>query len=378
MKTLSVYIHIPFCVQKCNYCDFLSAPAAKPARKQYLEALKKEIMQESLQYVEYSVQSVFFGGGTSSILDGEEIGDCMKVLRDHFRISSTAEITMEMNPGTASLEKLTVLKQAGINRLSIGLQSTDDAQLKMLGRIHTYEEFLKIYQDARVAGFNNINIDLMSSLPGQKEEDWELTLQRVLALQPEHISAYSLIIEEGTPLYRNLEQYPPIPDEDEDRKMYSRTKELLAQKGYHRYEISNYARENFECRHNSAYWIRDNYAGFGLGASSMVDNCRWKNTDNMQYYLQQVQSGNSVKEEIHKLSVQECMEEFMYLGLRMMKGVSEEEFEQLYGQPIDNVYGEVLNKWKQTGYLCRENGQKRLTDKGIDVSNVILADFLLD
>ena len=406
MKTLSVYIHIPFCVQKCKYCDFLSAPATKPARQQYIEALKKEIMQESLQYVEYSVDSVFFGGGTPSILDGEQIAECMDVLRSHFHMSPNAEITMEMNPGTADLEKLTAIKEAGINRLSIGLQSTDNAQLKMLGRIHTYEQFLAIYEDARRAGFDNINIDLMSALPGQTQEDWELTLQRVVALHPEHISAYSLIIEEGTPLYRNLEQYPPIPDEEEDRKMYVRTKELLAQAGYYRYEISNYARKrvndksftrqlvsqtpqtqvlshsrqevSYECRHNSAYWIRSNYAGFGLGASSMVDNYRWKNTDDMQHYIELISQGKSVKEDKYKLSMQECMEEFMYLGLRMMKGVSEQEFEQLYGQPIDDVYKEVLDKWQQLGYLCRENGRIRLTDKGIDVSNVILADFLLD
>jgi len=378
MKTLSVYIHIPFCVHKCNYCDFLSAPATEAARKQYVEALKREIMQESLQYKEYSVDTVFFGGGTPSILKGEEIAECMETLRQYYQVSPDAEVTLEMNPGTADRNKLQILKKAGINRLSLGLQSTEDSLLRILGRIHTYEEFLQVYQDARELGFDNINIDLMSSLHGQSIQDWEKTLKKVLALEPEHISAYSLILEEGTPMGDHPDRYPPIPEEEADRCMYHLTRELMAQNGYDRYEISNYAKNGRLCRHNAVYWTRGNYVGFGLGASSMVENCRWKNTENMEQYLQFNSQEQSVKEDCHELDIKECMEEFMFLGLRMMQGVSVSEFQILYGHTIEEVYGSVLNKWQNTGYLIRQNGYIRLTEKGIDVSNVIMADFLLD
>lgn len=378
MKTLSVYIHIPFCVHKCNYCDFLSAPATEAARKQYVEALKREIMQESLQYKEYSVDTVFFGGGTPSILKGEEITECMETLRQYYQVSPDAEVTLEMNPGTADRNKLQILKKAGINRLSLGLQSTEDSLLRILGRIHTYEEFLQVYQDARELGFDNINIDLMSSLPGQSIQDWEKTLKKVLALEPEHISAYSLILEEGTPMGDHPDRYPPIPEEEADRCMYHLTRELMAQNEYDRYEISNYAKNGRLCIHNAVYWTRGNYVGFGLGASSMVENCRWKNTENMERYLQFNSQEQSVKEDYHELDTKECMEEFMFLGLRMMQGVSVSEFQILYGHPIEEVYGSVLNKWQNTGYLIRQNGYIRLTEKGIDVSNVIMADFLLD
>jgi len=374
MMPLSVYIHIPFCVRKCNYCDFLSAPATKAARADYITTLKKEIMQESLQYGQYSVHTVFVGGGTPSLLDGEELADLMETLRGSFHLEQDAEITIECNPKTADETKLKELRQAGFNRLSIGLQSANDDELRLLGRVHTYRDFALAYEQARSAGFANINIDLMSALPGQTLESWERTLRTVLELTPEHISAYSLIVEEGTPLACDLAQYPPLPDEDEDRMMYARTKELLADYGYGRYEISNYAREGYECRHNITYWTRGDYVGLGLGASSMVADCRWKNTDDMTRYLR----GGDVKENMQQLTGNECMEETMYLGLRMMHGVSEDTFFQKNHRQLDDVYGDVIAKWIRRGYLVRENGYVRLTDCGIDVSNVILADFLLD
>lgn len=383
MKTLSVYIHIPFCVRKCNYCDFLSSPASHEVRTQYLTALKKEMIRESMRYRDYCVETVFFGGGTPSLLSGEEIAGIMEVLRSSYTLSGKAEITLEMNPGTATPEKLRILYKAGINRLSIGLQSTDNQELKLLGRIHTYEDFQQTYKAARAAGFTNINIDLMSALPGQNLSGWGRTLEQVIALQPEHISAYSLIIEEGTALYENLAQYPPVPTEEEDREMYQNTKRILEEHGYYRYEISNYAKAGYACRHNIVYWTRGNYAGFGLGASSMVDNIRWKNTDNMNNYLQNAGLDNSlysagIKEEWQELTVNECMEEYMYLGLRMIQGVSEEGFLACFHRSMEEIYGKVLAKWEQTEYLQRKDGYIRLTDKGIDVSNVILADFLLE
>lgn len=398
MRSMGVYIHVPFCVQKCDYCDFLSAPATRQRQQEYVTALRGEIAREAEQYVGYEVETIFFGGGTPSILDAEEIAGILECLRLSYRIAAAVEITIEMNPGTADNDKLMKFKQSGINRLSIGLQSADDAELKLLGRIHTYEDFLRTYCQARKAGFTNINIDLISALPGQDMKSWVQTLEKVTALQPEHISAYSLIIEEGTRLYDNMDEYPPVPDEDEDRRMYQMTKQILARTGYQRYEISNYARRGYECRHNCIYWQRGgghiaNYVGFGLGASSMVENMRWKNTDDMEKYLRAFVENNNtdcneevrrkesaaenVKVDIQKLSRNDCMEEFMFLGLRMMCGVSKVEFADSFGAGMDDIYGDVLRKWIAQGMLVQEGDHIRLTEAGIDVSNIVLRDFLL-
>ena len=246
--------------------------------------------------------------------------------------------------------------------------------MKLLGRIHTWEDFLHTYEMARSAGFTNINVDLMSALPGQSCKTWEDTLEKVLTLKPEHISAYSLILEEGTVLFDRLDQYPPLPSEDEDRLMYQRTKQILREHGYERYEISNYARKGFESRHNTIYWTRKAYVGFGLGASSMVADRRWSNTIDMDCYLAM---DSEKKEDMQLLSVQECMEEYMFLGLRMMKGVSIQGFYHVYQKSMWEVYGTVIDKWIKEGYLRQEGDYIRFTDKGIDVSNRILADFLL-
>ena len=375
MKPLSVYIHIPFCVQKCKYCDFLSAPSTQENRKQYIAALKREIINEAVKYKEYEIETIFFGGGTPSILDEGQIEECIEVLRENYQISKSCEITLEMNPGTASMQKLEGWRKAGVNRLSIGLQSVNDNELKMIGRIHDFDTFIKSYEQARATGFENINIDLMSALPGQTASDWRNTLNRVLALHTEHISAYSLIIEEGTPLSEHIEEYPPIPSEDEDREMYRDTKRILKEHGFMRYEVSNYAKEGRECKHNVTYWTRGNYAGFGLGASSMVDNVRWHNTENMDKYLK---NPEGLKEDIQKLSKNDCMEEFMFLGLRMMNGVSKKRFFDEFGMKMDEVYGDVLEKWEKTGHLKVLDDNVFLTDSGIDISNAIFTDFLIE
>lgn len=374
METLGVYIHIPFCVQKCVYCDFLSAPATKENQQRYFAALKREIEEEAKNYSGFVVNTVFFGGGTPSILEACDIAECLALLRKKYHMSKDAEITIEMNPGTANEEKLLGLRRAGVNRLSIGLQSAQNKELKLLGRIHTWEDFLHTYEMARSAGFTNINVDLMSALPGQSCKTWEDTLEKVLTLKPEHISAYSLILEEGTVLFDRLDQYPPLPSEDEDRFMYQRTKQILREHGYERYEISNYARKGFESRHNTIYWTRKAYVGFGLGASSMVADRRWSNTIDMDCYLAM---DSEKKEDMQLLSVQECMEEYMFLGLRMMKGVSIQGFYHAYQKSMWEVYGTVIDKWIKEGYLRQEGDYIRFTDKGIDVSNRILADFLL-
>ena len=372
MKSLSVYIHIPFCVQKCRYCDFLSAPADEKLRRRYVDALKREIGTESKNYKDYRVQTIFIGGGTPTVLSGLTIAEILDTLKKHYTVSEDAEITVEMNPATADLEKLLQMKKAGVNRLSIGLQSAQNEELKMLGRIHTFEDFCDTYALARKAGFANINIDLMSALPGQSLATYQDTLEKVLSLEPEHISAYSLIIEENTHLYQNLASYPAIPSEEEDRDMYQYTKSRLELAGYARYEVSNYAKKGYACRHNMVYWQRGAYVGFGIGAASMVENTRWTNTSDLEEYF----GTKDIKKEITRLSVNDCMEEFMFLGLRMTSGICKSKFQTLFGKDIQQVYGDVLKKWEQTDYLEEDDTYVRFTDKGIDVSNCILTDFL--
>ena len=375
MKPLSVYIHIPFCVQKCKYCDFLSAPSTRENMELYIDALKKEMISESVKYEEYEIETIFFGGGTPSILDEGQIEDCIEVLRTNYQISKLCEITLEMNPGTASMQKLEGWKRAGVNRLSIGLQSANDSELRLIGRIHDFDTFVKSYEQAKAAGFDNINVDLMSALPGQTISGWRETLNKVLLLEPDHISAYSLIIEEGTPLSKHIDEYPPVPSEDEDREMYRDTKRILKEHGVMRYEVSNYAKEGKECKHNVTYWTRGNYAGFGLGASSMVENIRWHNTENMDKYIK---NPTESKEDMEKLSLNDCMEEFMFLGLRMMQGVSKKRFFKEFDMNMDEVYGDVLKKWEKTGHLKMEGDNVSLTDSGIDISNAIFTDFLIE
>lgn len=377
-KELELYIHIPFCEKKCAYCDFLSFPRGKDVQKQYVDKLLSEIEQKSGDFRDAEVPSIFIGGGTPSILEPSQIRDIMGCLRESFCIRKDAEISMEANPGTVNGDKLEIYRQAGIDRLSFGLQSADNRELELLGRIHTWETFLLSYQRARECGFKNINVDLMSALPGQTVESWMETLRRTVELMPEHISAYSLILEEGTPFF---ERYGDgrgeglLPDEDAEREMYHRTKEYLKRQGYKRYEISNYAREGRECRHNIGYWSNVPYLGLGLGASSYVDGRRFRNEDDLSAYL-----GGSPKarfdEEI--LSIRDMEEEFFYVGLRLTSGVSLKEFENRFHIRAEEVYPGIMEKFVRDGAAVIENGRFRLTDYGMDVSNYVMAGFLFD
>lgn len=377
---MELYIHIPFCIRKCAYCDFLSFPSAEEDRLSYVEALLDEIHKAKERG---DVTTIFFGGGTPSVLSGNEIVRIMDAVREEYHLMPEAEISLEANPGTLTEEKLAAWKAAGVNRLSLGLQSAENEELKALGRIHTWEEFLEGYEMARNAGFQNMNVDLMSALPGQSSRTWRETLRKVAALNPEHISAYSLIIEEGTPFY---EKYAAdarrredgvecvyLPSEEEERRMYYDTDRILKENGYHRYEISNYAKEGFECRHNCGYWTRGNYRGFGLGASSLFREVRFKNTSDMKKYL----SRDFTREDEEALSVQSQMEEFMFLGLRLIKGISVWDFQNKFSRTYEEVYGEVTRKLEAKKLLRRENQRVFLTEQGIDVSNHVLAEFLL-
>lgn len=396
MKSISIYIHIPFCVKKCQYCDFLSAPADSRAQEVYLRALKQEISEQAARYREYEVQTVFIGGGTPTAVPYKKLCGILETVFSCYRVNPQAEISMEANPGTVTKEALLAYRKAGINRLSIGLQSADDGELKLLGRIHTYRDFLQTYRWAQEAGFTNINLDVMSALPGQSVENYRKTLDTVLSLKPQHISAYSLIVEEGTPFYEKYgqeseklqatgEKQPDLPSEEEEREMYALTEKLLAAGGYHRYEISNYALPGRECRHNRVYWKRGNYVGFGLGAASMVENVRFENTREMQEYLAEhagVPDAEEVFAEVaqgnvHPLSKEEQMEETMFLGLRLTEGVSKAEFQQQFGVSMEQIYGEAIQVNTAKGLLINEAGYVRLTRVGMDLSNYVMAQFLL-
>lgn len=462
-RELELYIHIPFCVRKCAYCDFLSAPASKETMRAYTDVLCREI-REFPWAKQYEVTTFFFGGGTPSILPPKYIEEILTAARETFdfaqdtrrtesrpkitaecsprtacRLSASPlclpEITIECNPGTADREKLAAWRRMGISRLSLGLQSADNGELQCLGRIHTWEEFLATYQDARRAGFENINVDLMSALPGQTVDSWKRTLEKVLALSPEHISAYSLIIEEGTPFYERYhedvrrrdagESCRELPSEEEEREMYRLTEQYLKEAGLYRYEISNYALPGYECRHNCGYWRRTEYAGFGLGAASFLvlpepsscgaksaafqksagsagqkeefqknadgdsqkeafqksaggaqesgKNYRCKNPEDLNAYLAYDFSGRQYEE----LSREDQISEFMFLGLRMTRGVSEQEFETAFDVRIDQIYGRELKKLVDQKLLCREEGRIFLSPRGMDLANYVMAEFLI-
>lgn len=372
---MELYIHIPFCVRKCAYCDFLSAPATEDVQTEYVEALKQEIRESRQLGAQYQVSTIFLGGGTPSILPGEQLAGILEEVKCYFTFAADAEVSVECNPGTLTEEKLAWYKRAGVNRLSLGLQSTDNEELRLLGRIHTWEEFQTSYALARKAGFTNINVDLMSALPGQTLGSWQKSLRQVVALGPEHISAYSLIIEEGTPFYERygeiagqepaMEEFAKLPDEDTERQMYYDTGRILQEAGYDRYEISNYAKPGRECRHNLGYWRRVDYKGFGIGAASLLNGWRLQNRTELQPYLQR-QFGYESREQ---LTEADTLAETMFLGLRTMKGVELTE-------QMRRVYAKVLEKYVGQGFLEEREGWLRLTERGIDVSNRILAEFL--
>ncbi len=410
-QELELYIHIPFCEKKCDYCDFLSSPSNEAVKKRYFDALSAEIRSYEGRTKDYLVSTIFIGGGTPSCVDAVYIKKLLDEVRRVFSLSEEEavprfpEITIEVNPGTLDQKKLTIYKEAGINRISFGLQSTVEKELKLLGRIHDYSQFLENYKLARRMGFVNINVDLMSALPGQTLKSWELTLDRIAKLEPEHISAYSLIIEEGTPFFERYgegrQAADALPGEEEDRLIYARTKERLKEYGYHRYEISNYSRAGYECRHNLGYWKGTAYLGLGLGASSLIRHTRFHNVSNMPEYLdlcnwwcknkinaQQEQGGIidddirkdrlGIRRDVEPLNISGQMEEFMFLGLRVTDGISKEEFYRRFGRTLSEVYGSALGRLMKQGLMTEEENYYRLTDYGIDISNMVLSEFLLN
>ena len=379
---LELYIHIPFCVRKCNYCDFFSASGTEEEQAAYVSAMVQEIQSYQELSGEYEVQTIFLGGGTPSLLTPEQIEQIFNAIYHTFSVNENAEITMEMNQGTVDIKKLHAMKAAGVNRLSIGLQSAQNEELKMLGRIHTFEEFLETWKLIEQAGFKNRNIDLMSALPGQTIESYEDTLSKVLALEPEHISAYSLILEEGTVFYDWYEKGKldrgawKLPSEEEEYAMGELTILRLAEAGMYRYEISNYAKPGKECRHNLGYWDRTEYLGIGAGSSSLIKGERFDHIRDRKAYIEKIRNGESILIDREILSVESQMEEFMYLGLRKVEGVSRTDFQNYFGKNVDDVYGKILDKLEEEQLLEFSGDRIRLTHRGMDVSNCVLAEFL--
>lgn len=376
---ISLYFHIPFCVRKCLYCDFLSFSASESAKDDYLRALQKEAKEAEKLLSGRVLRSVFVGGGTPSSLSKKQLSFLFDIIGgtvSGMNISQDCEYTVECNPGTADKEKLKVMRNAGVNRLSFGLQSADEKELRALGRIHTFEDFLESLSLAKEEGFLNINADLMSSIPYQTTESYSKTLKTVAGLGLSHISAYSLIVEPGTEFFNKYTpgEYP-LCSEDDEREMYYLTKSILGEYGYSRYEISNYAKEGKESIHNTGYWTGREYLGLGLGASSYINGTRFKNTSVTEKYLA---SPADCREDAEILSKEDMMAEFMFLGLRMMKGVSEAEFENRFFRKVDDVYGEIISKQQKRGLIVRDGKRIFLTERGIDISNIVMSEYLPD
>lgn len=403
-KEMELYVHIPFCVKKCGYCDFLSMPADEKTQKAYVAALLREIRYFGETCRDREVSTIYIGGGTPSWLQEAYMELILKQIQVSFCVAETAEISMECNPGTLTREKLRTYLRCGVNRLSIGLQSTLDDELQALGRIHTYEQFLRNYELARELGYTNINLDLMSALPGQSVEKYITSLNRVIQLKPEHISAYSLIIEKGTPFYEKykfdavkraaglLTEF--LPGEDTEYEIYQKTQDILQKAGYLHYEVSNYARPGCECRHNIGYWKRKDYLGLGLGAASLMDNVRYTNIRELQRYLEEtthlqkmegrkeqgeaLSYATNLHEQADGISRTGQIEEFMFLGLRMTEGIARQEFFSNFNIQIEGVYGDVLPRLAKEQLIESKSGQIKLTGRGMDISNYVLAQFLLD
>lgn len=381
---MGLYIHIPFCIRKCNYCDFLSfSGIAEEEQLMYIRSLRSEIsVNHKIYGNQYYVDSIFIGGGTPSLVQEGLIGDLLTEIRDSFLIDENAEISIESNPKTLTRDKLNTYLDAGINRLSIGVQSFDDTLLNVMGRVHSTADFLTNYSLARECGFRNINIDLMFAIPGQTQRIWINTLERAVELEPEHISFYSLQIEEGTPFFASLQEGNLKAAEDEDdRNMYHNAIEILKSSGYERYEISNAAKEGYQCSHNLKYWSMKDYLGLGLGAHSFMDGIRFSNTTDLIEYIKDGQNApipdrSPFLRWEHKNTENENISEYLFTGMRKIKGIDLADFEARFGTNLFKIYGEVLKKHEEQGLIKVEEGRLSFTDKGIDLSNTVLIDFV--
>jgi len=376
-KEVSLYLHIPFCKSKCNYCDFNSSSGMEVFIPAYIEALQEEIKGYNKKLAGYKVISIYIGGGTPSYIDEKNIYRILYNCRENFDITHDCEITIEANPGTITPEKLLCYKESGINRISIGLQSSDNRLLKILGRIHTAEDFLKSMEFISAAGIKNVNADIMFALPFQTTEDWENTLKMAADSNITHISCYSLKIEEGTPFADALERKEIYEVSDEvDREMYYLAKKILKEKGYEHYEISNFSKPGYQCRHNNVYWNLGNYIGFGAGAHSYFDRTRYNNCYDIRGYIKNISNGINVVENYEEISLNETISEYIILGLRLIKGIDITAFEKYFGKSIFTLFGKQIENFVKEKLLEIEGTFLRLTEKGLDLANVVMREFI--
>ena len=379
LKQLSIYIHIPFCKKKCLYCDFPSFSGCENIYEDYVNALVAELVYNAVEYSEYEIATIFVGGGTPTVLPPKLLGIVLDTVLNKYNVRSDAEITVEANPGTVNAQIFKELKSMSINRISFGVQAWQNSLLTSLGRIHDNETFILNFNEAREIGFKNISCDLMFSLSNQNLLHWEETLEKIMLLNPEHISAYSLIIEDGTPFKEMYEKgMLKATDEALDREMYYLAKEMLQDKGYNQYEISNFAKQGFESRHNIVYWSTKEYLGFGLGAHSYVRGERFHNTYSVANYINAKGNKSKLIEEFEILSKEEKMEEFMFMGLRMTNGISISEFEKRFKIDVKDIYKDSIQYLIEQKLLYINNDILALTDKGIDVSNFVFEKFIIN
>ena len=375
MKEIGIYIHIPFCIKKCEYCDFVSYCNKKEYVPQYINALKKEIKNNINK--EYKITTIYIGGGTPSSIEENYIADIIETIKlnmndEDLKNFENIEVTIEVNPGTVNKEKLQVYKKIGINRLSIGLQETHNELLKSIGRIHTYEEFIKTYKLARKIGFNNINVDLMIALPNQTIRDIKENLEKITKLNPEHISVYSLILEEGTPFYNKYnENKIKLPDEELERNMYWYVKNTLENNGYMHYEISNFSKKGFESKHNMNCWNQEEYLGFGVAAHSYNNRIRYSNTNSIEEYIK---GSNKIIHE--EQTLEDMQKEYMLLGLRKIEGINIQKFKNKFAQNPIFIFKEQLNKLVDEELIIVDGNEIKLTNKGLDLANIVWEEFV--
>ena len=386
-KQIGLYIHIPFCKQKCSYCDFCSYAEKQDLISKYIKCLLQEIKEvgsnnradfENGKDDLFLVKTIYIGGGTPSLIDSKYIVQIMENIKSNFELEENAEITIEVNPGTVTLEKLEDYNKVGINRLSIGLQSTHEHLLKEIGRIHTYLDFLDTYRFAREAGFKNINVDLMIGLPNQTLAEVQDSIEEIVSMEPEHISVYSLILEEDTPLFKKVEEGLELPDEELERKMYWTVKQTLEANGYKHYEISNFAKQGYESKHNLDCWNQNEYIGFGVAAHSYTNGIRYSNIENLEQYIKNYEE-NKTEENLvfHEKQDMEAMQkEYMLLGLRKINGVSIQQFKiKFVANPVF-LYHDKLEKLVNENLVEIDGDEIKLTKKGLDLANIVWEEFV--
>lgn len=376
---IGLYIHVPFCLKKCNYCDFVSYPYDAGLAASYVCALEQEMTMHvpNMCQEHMTVKSVYLGGGTPTVLAGDQLALLLGNCRKYFTLTEDAEITVECNPGTVDFDKLDILQKAGVNRISLGVQAYQQRLLDRLGRIHRWQEVREAVRKSRQAGFNNINLDLIFGIPGQSMKEWQETLNRILELMPQHISAYNLKIEPDTPLHNDVTAGYLVPcDEELELEMYWHTINVLSKHNFVHYEISNFALPGMEARHNLIYWHNEEYLGLGPAAHSMLKGHRFSNQEKVETYISRLNKNHSVIHQLHCLTREEEISETIFLGLRLLEGLDTQAFAQRFGEPIEQLFGEKLKKLTSLGLIKMEDNRIKLTEKGLPLANEVFAEFI--